>query len=237
MNHNHLDLGSFVLDALGQRWAVDLGADDYNLPGYFGGQRYTYYRLRAEGHNTLVLNPGQGPDQDPRPTARIARFVSEPDRAIRPRRPHAGLRTSTRSGSSAGVALLDRRRVLVQDEVEADKPVDLWWFMHTPADDHAGRRRPHGHAGTRRSQAPGPVARPLGSPLRGRAGGPVAEFSQAQGPERQRRHAQAGDPPRRGEEYAHCRALYPSRRRRRRRAAGSPAPGEVVALRAAAHDS
>jgi len=50
-NHSHLDLGSFVLEALGQRWAVDLGADDYNLPGYFGGKRFSYYRLRAEGHN------------------------------------------------------------------------------------------------------------------------------------------------------------------------------------------
>ena len=25
------------MDALGQRWARDLGSDDYNLPGYFGG--------------------------------------------------------------------------------------------------------------------------------------------------------------------------------------------------------
>ena len=31
-DHSHLDLGSFVLDDLGYRWAVDLGGDDYNLP-------------------------------------------------------------------------------------------------------------------------------------------------------------------------------------------------------------
>ena len=72
INHQHLDIGSFVLDALGQRWAVDLGGDDYNLPGYFGRQRYDYYRLRAEGHNTLVIDPGgrsgpgtEGRDADP----------------------------------------------------------------------------------------------------------------------------------------------------------------------------
>ena len=34
--HSHLDLGSFVLDAFGQRWAEDLGPEDYGLPGYFG---------------------------------------------------------------------------------------------------------------------------------------------------------------------------------------------------------
>ena len=55
-NHSHLDLGNFVLDALGERWALDLGPDNYNLPGYFGKQRWTYYRLRTESHNTLTLD-------------------------------------------------------------------------------------------------------------------------------------------------------------------------------------
>jgi len=67
-NHSHLDLGSFVLDALGERWAVELGGDDYNLPGYFGKKRWEYYRLRTEGQNTLVwiaelinrVQPGNG---------------------------------------------------------------------------------------------------------------------------------------------------------------------------------
>lgn len=132
VNHNHLDLGSFVLEALGQRWAVDLGADNYNLPGFFGRERYTYYRLRAEGHNTLVLNPGQGPDQDPQATARISKFDSQPKHAfvvadLTPAYAQHAQRVQR------GIALLDRRHVLVQDEVEAPKPVDFWWFLHTPA--------------------------------------------------------------------------------------------------------
>jgi hypothetical protein len=28
---------------------------------------------------------------------------------------------------------LDRAKVLVQDEIQAEKPVELWWFMHTAA--------------------------------------------------------------------------------------------------------
>ncbi|MBI3461855.1 MAG: heparinase II/III family protein, partial [Planctomycetes bacterium] len=63
VNHGHLDLGSFVLEALGQRWIADPGPDNYNLPGYFGSQRWSYYRCRAEGHNTLVINPEPAPDQ------------------------------------------------------------------------------------------------------------------------------------------------------------------------------
>jgi hypothetical protein len=131
-NHSNLDLGSFVLDALGVRWAVDLGADDYNLPGYFGGERWTYYRLRAEGHNTCVVNPGQGPDQDPHAVARITRFDSRADRA----RAVADL-TAAYAGhvrqATRGIAVLARREVLVQDEIAADRPADVWWFLHTPA--------------------------------------------------------------------------------------------------------
>src|SRR6185436_3671178 len=81
-NHSHLDLGSFVLDALGVRWAVDLGADNYNLPGYFGEQRWNYYRLRAEGQNTLVINPGAGPDQDSSAASRIVRFEMSDERSF-----------------------------------------------------------------------------------------------------------------------------------------------------------
>lgn len=132
-NHSHLDLGSFVLDALGTRWAVDPGADDYNLPGYFGGQRWNYYRLRAEGHNTLVINPGAGPDQNPAAAARIIRFDSHPERAFAV----ADLTPAYARDASLvqrGILLLDRKRVLVQDEIEAKSPSDVWWFLHTPAE-------------------------------------------------------------------------------------------------------
>ena len=131
-NHSHLDLGSFVFDAGGVRWATDLGADDYNLPGYFGGQRWNYYRLRAEGHNTLVINPGGTPDQDPAAKTQITRFESTPKRAFA----IADLTPAYAQNASRvwrGIALLDRNKALVQDEIQADKPVDLWWFLHTRA--------------------------------------------------------------------------------------------------------
>jgi hypothetical protein len=132
-NHSNLDLGSFVLDAEGVRWFVDLGADNYNLPGYFGGQRWTYYRMRAEGHNTLVLSPTNQPDQDPKAAAKITRFDSKPQRAfaitdLTPAySPHA--REVRR-----GIALLDRKQVLVQDELSCDRPTDVWWSAQTPAE-------------------------------------------------------------------------------------------------------
>ncbi|MBI2929088.1 MAG: heparinase II/III family protein [Verrucomicrobia bacterium] len=131
-NHSNLDLGTFVLDALGVRWAVDLGADNYNLPGYFGGQRWTYYRMRAESHNTLVLNPAAEPDQDPKAAAKIARFDSKPDRAFAITDLTSAYAKHAKK-VTRGLALLNRNGVLMQDEVEAEKPADVWWFLHTLA--------------------------------------------------------------------------------------------------------
>jgi len=54
-SHGHMDVGSFVFDAHGTRWLHDLGAENYNLPGYFGGKRWTYYRLQNRSHNTLEI--------------------------------------------------------------------------------------------------------------------------------------------------------------------------------------
>ncbi len=54
--HGHMDVGSFCYDAHGIRWVHDLGADDYNMPGYFRDQRFTYYRLQNRAHNTLEID-------------------------------------------------------------------------------------------------------------------------------------------------------------------------------------
>jgi hypothetical protein len=132
-NHSHLDLGTFALDALGVRWATDIGADNYNLPGYFGKARWDYYRLRAEGHNTLVLNPGKTADQDSRAVAPIVRFESKPQRAFAITNLTPAYATHAKL-VQRGIALIERHQVLVQDEILAERPADLWWFMHTPAE-------------------------------------------------------------------------------------------------------
>lgn len=131
-NHSHLDLGSFILEALGTRWAMDLGADDYNMPAYFGNQRWSYYRLRAEGHNTLLINPGRGADQTPSAVAPITRFVSQPGKSFAVADLTAAYAGQARS-VQRGLALLDRSQVLVQDEIQPVQPSEVWWFLHTGA--------------------------------------------------------------------------------------------------------
>ena len=75
VNHGHLDLGSFELDALGVRWVRDLGADNYNLPGYWdrrpGGRRWSYYRLNSHSHRVPLLDDK---DQHALAKARIVKF-------------------------------------------------------------------------------------------------------------------------------------------------------------------
>jgi hypothetical protein len=135
VNHGHFDLGSFMIDADGERWAVDLGPDGYDLPGYWDGAqvsspRWQYFRLNNRSHNTIFPDDQlQLPDAD----GAIIAFGSTDNRSFAvadltsayPERAKRFLR---------GVALLDRARVLVQDDIEAPEPeTTLTWQMLTGA--------------------------------------------------------------------------------------------------------
>ena len=136
-NHSHLDLGSFVLDAGGIRWALDLGGDYYNLPGYFGDLRWTYYRLRTESHNTLLLD---GANQAPSAAAPVTEFRSAPELALARIDLSAAYPDRVDQWTRA-VALAARKQVIVQDTVRANRPVEVIWGMVTGARiEHSGRR-------------------------------------------------------------------------------------------------
>jgi hypothetical protein len=129
VNHSHEDIGTFVLDALGQRWASDLGPDNYDIPGYFTkDQRFTYYRLGTQGHNTITFdNANQSLSAD----APIVAYQSTPERAYAV----ADLASAYPGATKAhrGIALIKRNSVLVQDEFAGEKELPVVWAMHTPA--------------------------------------------------------------------------------------------------------
>ncbi|MGC4074465.1 MAG: heparinase II/III family protein [Nibricoccus sp.] len=140
--HNHLDLGSFVLDADGVRWATDLGPDVYELPGIFdykGTARWEFFRINNRSHNTVT--PGDAL-QRRKVTAPITTFVSTPAKAFA----IANLAPAYPDEAKSllrGIALLDRKRVLVQDEFTPTRPaIPLRWIMMTRATislDESGR--------------------------------------------------------------------------------------------------
>jgi len=136
VSHGNLEAGGFVLDALGTRWAQDFGGDNYALPGYFSEpQRWTYYRLRAEGNNCLVINPTSGVDQVDGAITAVTLFASQPDSE---RAATVMDLTPAYSGTTKvwrGFALSDRRRnVLIQDEITTNTAANVWWFMHIGSD-------------------------------------------------------------------------------------------------------
>ncbi len=127
-NHSHLDLGGFVLDAQGERFALDLGPDDYALPGYFDRkQRYAYFRNASPSHN-IVLAGGASQALEAkapivlfRSTPRFAAAVVDLDAA------YPGV------AHRRGFAMVDRDTIVIVDEIAPQTPVDLTWQMLTGA--------------------------------------------------------------------------------------------------------
>ena len=131
-SHGHLDIGTFVYDVKGTHWAVDLGSDNYNLPDYFGKQRWTYYRLRAEGHNTFVVNPGQEPDQAPKAECPLTLCADRGNASVAVG--DLGAAYPALASAKRGVRLANDGSLRIQDELDsAGKEASVLWFMHTPA--------------------------------------------------------------------------------------------------------
>ena len=152
LSHGHMDAGSFVLDADGVRWAVDLGRQDYlsleskgiNLWSYRqDSDRWRVYRLNNFSHNTLTIG---GQLHRVSGAARIAEF-------------HDGENLSATldlspvfAGQAKGVTrrfeLGADRRVRIEDELGGVTPgTDVRWAMVT----HANVKLDGAHATLRQS--------------------------------------------------------------------------------------
>ncbi len=142
-NHAHMDIGSFVMDSDGVRWASDLGAQSYQSLESKGidlwnksqkSERWTVFRLNSFSHNTLVVD---GRKQGVRGSAPIIGFAGLA--LERGRNPHTIVDLSRvyrgqLAGVRRGVALLRDLSVLIQDEVETlDRETTLRWGMVTRA--------------------------------------------------------------------------------------------------------
>jgi hypothetical protein len=129
-NHSHLDLGSFVLEKSGVRWAVDLGSDDYNMPGYFGKERFSYYRLKTESHNTVTVD---GENQNAKAAAPME--MRDGGAVIDLSHAYPKLTAWTRTVRIAAGA------AVIRDEIEAREAVEPVWGMVTEAEVQVEGRR------------------------------------------------------------------------------------------------
>lgn len=129
-SHGHMDAGSFVFDAHGTRWIHDMGAENYNLPAYFGNKRWTYFRLQNRSHNTLEIGGKlQNPEAKPCP-------ITQSSLAGNPASADFDL-TDAYLGSASKVirkARFDRTKGTVRIEDEITDPVgDVVWRAFTDA--------------------------------------------------------------------------------------------------------
>ena len=134
-NHGDLDIGTFVFESQGVCWFEDLGKSDYNSSGYFNGLvfggRWKNYRKRAEGHNTLVINPGRAAE-DQYPYARAAFSSFENDTAILDMT-QAYMRNGVQSVVRELSMLPDYAGIRIIDKIECKAGSDIYWFAHTTA--------------------------------------------------------------------------------------------------------
>lgn len=132
---DHSHAGQFFFEALGERWSVDLGKDNYNIAGgYYGAKGLDLYRRRAEGHNTLVINPDSTTGQ------RIGSYGYVEKQESKPKAAYViynlddcylDYAASVKRGFYYGD---DRNTLTVQDEFKLNKNnSDVFWFMHTKA--------------------------------------------------------------------------------------------------------
>ncbi len=124
--HAHLDTGTFILEANGERFFADLGADNYNLRPY-----RNCYRFRAEGHNTLVFNPDDKMDQfmDNNSTISVYENTGNEGFALcdmSDAYPGKGAVRSMRLYRA-------ERKTVIRDEIKCSADDVVYWFAHTMA--------------------------------------------------------------------------------------------------------
>lgn len=139
-NHGDLDIGTFVFDSMGERWAEELGPGAYDAPNYFlnlpAGGRWKNYCKRAEGQNTLVINPKMTiDDQYALARASFSSFEETADGGRCSLKMTDAYRMNGVVSAVRDFELYDNSSSLkITDKVICAVPSEIYWFMHTKAD-------------------------------------------------------------------------------------------------------
>lgn len=138
--HAHMDAGSFVYDALGLRWAMDFGMEEYAHVEAAGvdmwnnsqnSERWGIFRYGNKSHNTLTLNDARHNAAGFATIEKVIETKNELGAVVDLSKVlENGAQKATRS-----VILKNEKDLEITDEVIADegKDVPLRWSMVTPA--------------------------------------------------------------------------------------------------------
>ena len=139
INHGHMDVGSFVFEADGVRWAIDLGSEDYNTTETRGvdlwnmaqqSQRWDVFRYNNRSHNTITFN-------DKLQRVNGSAQIIESDSATARRFVKTDL-TPVYAGQvdkvERTISLVDNDYLLIEDEITAGKNYTrMRWTLMTRA--------------------------------------------------------------------------------------------------------
>jgi hypothetical protein len=139
VNHGHMDVGSFIMDARGERWAMDFGMQDYNSLETAGvdlwnmkqnSQRWDVFRYNNFAHNTLTVN------NQLQVVGGYAKISSsaESDRMINAVTDITSVYPGHLNKAIRGIAIVDNKYVTVRDEVEtSNSETVIRWNIVTSA--------------------------------------------------------------------------------------------------------
>jgi hypothetical protein len=140
VNHGHMDIGSFVLEADGVRWASDAGVQGYNSLESLGmniwdtsqdGERWTVLRLNNHIHNTLTVN---GELQRVEGYAKIDRHSGD-DVFSFAITDMSSVYDTQLAEAIRGAGIVDGQYVVIRDEIKTgERPAVVRWKMLTRAD-------------------------------------------------------------------------------------------------------
>ena len=140
INHGDLDIGTFVFDSMGERWAEELGPGPYDAPNYFlntpAGGRWKNYSKRAEGQNTLVINPDMTlDDQYVLAEGKFIYWEKTDDGGLTTLDMTDAYRMNGATKAERSFELYGGYSSLkITDNVKCLFKSDIYWFMHTKAD-------------------------------------------------------------------------------------------------------
>ncbi len=139
VNHGHMDVGSFIMEADGRRWATDLGSQNYESLESLGmsifgktqdAERWTIFRMNNFSHNVLIVDDEQ---QRVDGYAKIDRYGDNEDFMFSVS-DISGVYNGQLKSVKRGVALKDLQYTIVRDEIETlGKTTKVRWQIVTDA--------------------------------------------------------------------------------------------------------
>jgi hypothetical protein len=140
VNHAHMDIGSFVMEADGIRWAMDFGMQSYETLESKGiqlfgrtqdAQRWTVFRYTNLVHNTLTIDSQH---QRVKGYAPIIKFSDAP-MLMTAVTDMSEVYNNVVTKSVRGFAVVNKQYIVIRDELTTlPKETLVRWNMLTPAD-------------------------------------------------------------------------------------------------------